>query len=47
MLGLPVEERDCPTAVVSALCAQQDADILRVHDVSKTVAAVRLVGALS
>lgn len=42
LLGSPVEERDCPTAVVSALCAQQGADILRVHDVGQTVAAVRL-----
>ncbi len=42
LLGTPVEKRDCPTAVVSALCAQQGADILRVHDVGQTVAAVRL-----
>ncbi len=42
LLGTPVEERDGPTAVVSALCAQQGADILRVHDVGQTVAAVRL-----
>ncbi len=42
LLGIPVEERDSPTAVVSALCAQLGADILRVHDVGQTVAAVRL-----
>lgn len=42
LLGLPVEERDCPTAVVSALCARQGADILRVHDVARSAAAVRL-----
>jgi len=42
LLGTPVEERDSPTAVISALCAQQGADILRVHDVGQTVAAVRL-----
>ncbi|WP_339137661.1 MAG: dihydropteroate synthase [Candidatus Electrothrix sp. GW3-4] len=42
LLGTPVGERDCPTAIISALCAQQGADILRVHDVAKTVAAVRL-----
>jgi dihydropteroate synthase len=45
-LQLPVEKRDCPTAVVSALCAQQEVDILRVHDVGKTVAAVKLLEAL-
>jgi dihydropteroate synthase len=45
-LHLPVEKRDCPTAVVSALCAQQEVDILRVHDVGKTVAAVKLLEAL-
>ena len=42
LLGTPVEQRDCPSAIISALCAQQGADILRVHDVAKTVAAVRL-----
>ncbi|MCI5147924.1 MAG: dihydropteroate synthase [Candidatus Electrothrix sp. MAN1_4] len=46
LLGTPVEERDGPTAVVSALCAQQGADILRVHDVGQTVAAVRLTEVL-
>ncbi len=46
LLQLPVQERDCPTAIVSALCTQQGADILRVHDVAKTAAAVRLVEAL-
>lgn len=47
LLGTPVEERDSPTAVVSALCAQQGADILRVHDVGQTVVAVRLTEVLS
>ncbi|MGB5685929.1 MAG: dihydropteroate synthase [Candidatus Electrothrix sp.] len=42
LLGTPVAQRDCPSAIISALCAQQGADILRVHDVAKTVAAVRL-----
>ena len=42
LLGTPVAQRDCPSAVISALCVQQGADILRVHDVAKTVAAVRL-----
>ncbi len=46
LLGTPVEERDSPTAVVSALCVQQGADILRVHDVGQTRAAVRLAEVL-
>jgi len=41
-LQIPVQERDCPTAVVSAFCARQGADILRVHDVRKTALAIRL-----
>jgi dihydropteroate synthase len=47
LLNLAVEERDCPTAVVSALCAWQGADILRVHDLGKTAAAVQLAAALA
>jgi dihydropteroate synthase len=47
LLGTPVEERDGPTAVISALCAQQGVDILRVHDVGQTVAAVRLAEVFS
>jgi dihydropteroate synthase len=46
LLNLAVEERDCATAVVSALCARQGADMLRVHDVEKTTAALRLSAAL-
>ncbi len=46
LLDLEVGERDCPTAVVSALCAQQGADILRVHAVQATREAVALVGLL-
>ncbi len=46
LLGLPVEERDCPTAVISALCAARGADILRVHDVALTRQAVELATAL-
>jgi len=42
LLAIPLQERDCPTAVVSALCAQQDVDILRVHDVLKTKRAVEI-----
>jgi dihydropteroate synthase len=46
LLRIPVEKRDCPSAIVSALCAKQEVDILRVHDVAKTVAAVRLAAVL-
>ena len=46
LLGLPVEERDCPTAVISALCANQGADILRVHDVRLTRQALTLAAAI-
>lgn len=46
LFQLPVMERDCPTAVLSALCAQQGADILRVHDVAKTAMAVQLASLL-
>ena len=42
LLGLPARERDCPTAIISALCALQGADILRVHDVHLTQQAVLL-----
>ncbi|MCI5222663.1 MAG: dihydropteroate synthase [Candidatus Electrothrix sp. AR4] len=47
LLGTPVEKRDCPTAIVSALCAQQHVDIIRTHNVAKTDAAVRLAEALA
>ncbi|MBM9536956.1 dihydropteroate synthase [Desulfobulbus alkaliphilus] len=33
LFDLPVQERDWPTAVVSAFCARQGVDILRVHDI--------------
>jgi dihydropteroate synthase len=46
LLGIPVEDRDWPTAVVSALCVQQGADILRVHDVRATLQALRLTAEL-
>lgn len=45
LLGISMEERDCPTAVVSAFCARQGADFLRVHDVGKTVQATRIAAA--
>jgi len=39
-------DRDVPTAVISALCATSGAAILRVHDVEKTVEAVRFAEAI-
>jgi dihydropteroate synthase len=47
LLAIPIEERNCPTAVVSALCAQQGVGILRVHDVRSTIQALTLVQALA
>ncbi len=47
LLKVPMAQRDCPTAVVSALCAQQEVDILRIHDVGATAVALRLVEALA
>ena len=46
LLGLPVEERDCPTAIISTLCTLQGADILRVHDVRLTRNALILAQSL-
>ena len=46
LLDIPVTERDGPTAVVSAFCALQGGDILRVHDVWGTRQAMRLMSAL-
>lgn len=42
LLTLETQDRDLATALISAYCATQGADILRVHDVQKTVQAVRL-----
>ena len=39
-------KRDVGTAAISALCARSGAAILRVHDVSKTVQAVKLAQAI-
>ena len=46
LLDVSVTERDCPTAVVSALSALQGADILRVHDVGLTHQALKVLRAL-
>lgn len=42
LCSLPVAERDCPTAVISALLMGGGVDILRVHDVSLNIQAVSL-----
>ncbi|WP_310601271.1 dihydropteroate synthase [Desulfobulbus sp.] len=47
LLDVPLAERDWPTAMVSALCAGQGADILRVHAVWNTSRALRLTAALT
>lgn len=42
LLGLSVEERDCSTAVISALLVKDGVDIVRVHDVGLNRQAVSL-----
>ncbi|MEN8188211.1 MAG: dihydropteroate synthase [Thermodesulfobacteriota bacterium] len=45
--GLPVEQRDLPTAVISALAARQGVAYIRVHDVASTRTALTIESALS
>ena len=47
ILGTEVDKRDVATAVISALCAMKGVSILRVHDVEKTVQAVRVAEAIN
>ena len=47
LLDTEVHARDVATAAISALCAQKNVSILRVHDVEKTVQAVRLAEAIN
>jgi len=42
LLAIETQNRDLATALLSSYCATQGADILRVHDVEKTMQAVRL-----
>ncbi|PIE60056.1 MAG: dihydropteroate synthase [Desulfobulbus propionicus] len=42
LFTLPVDQRDTATAVISSLCAQKGADIIRVHNVRETKQAVLL-----
>jgi len=46
VLRLALEERDLASAVLSAYCALQGIDLLRVHDVAKNIQAIRLVEAI-
>lgn len=46
-LNLEVTERDTATAIISAHCANQGADIIRVHDVKKTAQAIRMTAAIN
>ncbi len=46
VLDLDVKERDVATAVISGLCTNNGASIVRVHDVGKTVQAVRMAKAI-
>ncbi len=45
--GLAVEERDLPTAVVSALAYGKGIDIIRVHDVASTRTALQMAAAIN
>ena len=45
--GLAVEERDLPTAVISALAYSTDIDIIRVHDVASTRIALQMAAAIN
>ena len=47
LLNTGVDERDLATAAISALCVMKGVSILRVHDVGKTVEAVRLAEAIN
>lgn len=47
LLDVSMDERDCPTALISAFCSQQDVDFLRVHAVRPTRDAIALASALS
>jgi dihydropteroate synthase len=45
-LGLEVDERDPATAIISALCAARGIEIIRVHDVARTVQAIKMTRAI-
>jgi len=47
LLNTEVDERDVASAAISALCTMKGVSILRVHDVGKTVQAVRMAEAIN
>jgi dihydropteroate synthase len=46
ILAREIEDRDTATAIISALCLAK-VDIIRVHDVDKTVQAIKLAAAIA
>jgi dihydropteroate synthase len=46
LTGLPAEERDLPTAVISALALSQGVDIIRVHNVAASRQALKVAEAI-
>ncbi|MEN8136690.1 MAG: dihydropteroate synthase [Thermodesulfobacteriota bacterium] len=46
ILGCEVDNRDTATAIVSALSCLKNIDIIRVHDVDKTVQAIKMATAI-
>ncbi len=46
LLGLPLQERMLPSAVVAALAVEQGAAIVRAHDVLETVLALKVASAI-
>lgn len=46
LFHLDITQRDCPTAVISALCALKGTDIIRVHDVALSKQAIQLAAIL-
>jgi dihydropteroate synthase len=46
ILDREIEDRDTATAIVSALSCLKEVDIIRVHDVNKTVQAIKMAAAI-
>jgi dihydropteroate synthase len=44
--GAKVEDRLVPSVAAAVICALHGADIVRVHDVAETVAAIKVAGAV-
>lgn len=47
ILDLEIDERDTASATLSAICIMNGASIVRVHDVKKTIQAVRIAEAMT